>query len=247
MRVIRSAILNSIPIVQFGFSTRLGGISPPPLGMNLSFHVGDESANVVKNRELFFGSLEIEITKLALPMQVHGNTLKYIDAPGSYPQCDALITDVQDVFLCVSVADCASVFLLDPTKKVVAAVHSGWRGTAKHLVRDTVQSMVNDSGCTPKDIVAFIGPCASACCYAVGDDVASLFAPEFLKHKENRVFVDLKSANISQLTELGIPDSQIEVSSHCTICQSHLFHSFRRDRERSGRMIGAIGLVGHLD
>jgi len=243
MTVIRSSILCSNPIVQFGFSTRLGGISPSPLGMNLSFHVGDESANVVKNRELFFGNLGIELTTLAIPMQVHGNTLRYVDAPGSYSQCDALVTDVPNVFLCVSVADCASVFLLDPTKRVVAAVHSGWRGTAKQLVRNTVQSMVNKSGCNPKDIVAFLGPCANVCCYAVGDDVASLFAPEFLKHKEKRVFVDLKSANISQLTELGIPDSHIEVSPHCTICESHLFHSFRRDREKSGRMMGVIGLV----
>ena len=243
MTVNRPAILDANPLVNFGLSTRLGGVSPPPLGMNLSFHVGDLDANVVKNRELFFGSLEIGLADLAIPKQVHSNTVKYADVAGTYPQCDALVTDVPGVFLCVSVADCAPIFLLDNKKKVVAAVHAGWRGTATHLVRNTANMMDNVYGCNPKDIVAHIGPCASSCCYTVGDDVALRFAPQFLKHDQSRVTLDLKSASISQLTDLGIPNSQIEVSSYCTICDSHLFHSFRRDREKSGRMMGVIGLV----
>lgn len=94
MTVNRPAILDANPLVKFGVSTRLGGVSPPPLGMNLSFHVGDLGANVVKNRELFFGSLEIGLADLAIPEQVHSNTVKYADAAGTYPQCDALVTDV---------------------------------------------------------------------------------------------------------------------------------------------------------
>lgn len=247
MTVNRPAILDSNPFLKFGLSTRLGGVSPSPFGMNLSFHVGDFDANVIKNRELFFGSLEIGLTDLAIPMQVHSDIVKYADVAGTYPQCDALVTDIRGVFLCVSVGDCAPIFLLDNRKKVVAAVHAGWRGTATHLVRNTVNMMGNVNGCNPKDIVVYIGACASSCCYTVGDDVASRFAPQFLKQDQSRLTLDLKSALIAQLTDVGIPKSQIEVSTYCTICNSHLFHSFRRDREKSGRMMGVIGLVLGFD
>ena len=78
----------------------------------------------------------------------------------------------------------------------------------------------------------------------VGPEVAELFNGGVVSTKDGAVFVDLKRESRRQLLESGVPDDQIEMSEYCTICGEHLFHSYRRDKERSGRMMGVIGLKG---
>jgi hypothetical protein len=243
LRVIRSQIFDSFPEIRFGFSSRCGGVSPEPLGMNLSFRVGDNDENVLRNRQIFFESLNISPDRLAIPAQVHGNTVLIADAPGKYDNCDALISNTPGLFVCVTVADCVPVFLFDPLSRVVAAVHTGWRGTAKGMVDHTIAKLVTTFETTPSQLRAYIGPCAGPCCYEVGEDVASLFDAHLVSKKEGRLFLDLRTANVKQLLGAGVPTSSIEVSPLCTIDQPLLLHSHRRDQTRSGRMMGVIGLI----
>ena len=95
-------------------------------------------------------------------------------------------------------------------------------------------------------MVAYIGPSAGACCYAVGDEVGGRFSKEFIREEGTKIFVDLKAANVAQLVEAGMSRDAIDVSLHCTIEDSHLFHSYRREKERSGRMMGVIGLKAEV-
>ncbi|MER3525076.1 MAG: peptidoglycan editing factor PgeF [Ignavibacteria bacterium] len=228
--------------VVFGMSTRRGGVSAAPYGMNCSFHVGDEEANVRANRHQFFASLNIAQHELAIPRQVHSATVCRADSPGAYEACDALITCGRKVFLAVSVADCVPIFLFDEKQHAVAAIHAGWRGTAGRIVERTVECMVTEFSSDPSDLLAFIGPAAGVCCYNVGEDVADMFAPSFVRRAEDKMFVDLKAANAAQLRRNGVNDTKIEIHPACTICDAEHFHSYRRDRERSGRMIGVIGM-----
>ncbi|MBX2992114.1 MAG: peptidoglycan editing factor PgeF [Bacteroidetes bacterium] len=221
-------------------STAIGGQSP--FGMNLSFGVGDSEENVRKNRELFFGSLGIQPAELAIPRQVHSSVAKVANSPGSYPDCDALVTASRRVFLCVSVADCVPVFVYDSQNHAVAAMHAGWRGTAGGIVTQTINLMRREYGTQPSKCVAFIGPAASVCCYAVGGEVASQFAGQFVVHRNGGIFVDLKSANARQLEECGISPGAIETSPLCTISEPFL-HSYRREKGNSGRMMGTIGIL----
>jgi len=229
------------PGIVAAFSTRNGGVSPPPLGMNLSFRVGDDPSNVRKNRELFFGALGIPPDLIAAPGQVHGTTVRRVDEPGEYPETDALVSSATGLFLCVSVADCVPVLLFDTQGGAVGAVHAGWRGTASAIVAEAVRAMRAEFGTPPSRIVASIGPCASACCYTVGADVASRFPQECVRNDGGGLFVDLKSANRTQLIEAGVPPGSIELSPYCTISDSSIFHSYRRDGTKSGRMMGVIG------
>ena len=241
MTTIRPA--NFPPGLVAAFSTRQGGVSPAPLGMNLSFKVGDDPANVRRNREIFFGGLGISPGSLAIPGQVHGTTIRKVDAPGDYPDTDGLITSHAGVFLCVSVADCVPVLLFDPTRNAVAAIHAGWRGSAAGIALSAVEAMTMEFGTSPRDVLASIGPSASACCYMVGNDVASRFPHRFLKEEGNDTFVDLKETNRSQLIDAGLRPGNIELNPHCTISEPLLFHSHRRDGVRSGRMMGVIGRI----
>jgi polyphenol oxidase len=103
--------------------------------------------------------------------------------------------------------------------------------------------MSENFNCKPENIYAFIGPSASSCCYEVDLKTSKHFDASFLTAKDNNKFMlDLKKNNHSLLLDLGIPESNIETSKFCTICNPRFFHSYRRDGNNSGRMLGVIGI-----
>ncbi len=92
---------------------------------------------------------------------------------------DALITNRPGLLLAVQVADCLPILLVDAKRRVVAAVHAGWRGTAKRIAEKTVGEMRARFGCRPADLRAAIGPGIHACCYQVGREVVDAFESQF--------------------------------------------------------------------
>jgi polyphenol oxidase len=223
-------------------STRLGGVSPEPFGMNLSLRVGDDQKNVGENRAIFFGSLGFDHRSIVYPHQSHSDNIQVVAQPGEFESCDGTITASTNLPLVVTIADCVPVALFEPTKGVVGLVHAGWRGTAQSIVSKAIEIMRERFGTSPVDLVAFLGPSAGGCCYEVGPEVAEAFSEIHLEHRGKAMFLDLKRANVDQLLGSGLNPQNIEVSEFCTICNPSLFHSHRRDKERSGRMMAAIVL-----
>jgi polyphenol oxidase len=240
--VLKPDIFAAYPEIIAVMSTRNGGSSPDPFGMNLSFRVGDDPDCVRRNRERFFGSNDIPSTALAIPGQIHSSNIQVVNAPGEYPDRDALITASREVYLCVTVADCVPILLYEPVARVIAAVHAGWRGTAENILASTIARMQSEFGADGRNLLAYCGPAADVCCYVVGEEVAARFDRQFTPRNGNGTVVDLKSANRHQLLEAGVRQENIEISPACTITDSANFHSHRRDRERSGRMMAVIGL-----
>ena len=210
--------------------------------MNTSYNVGDSERNVTTNRQLFLNVLGVAEHRLAVPQQRHTAIVKKVSAEGTYEQCDALVTNVPKVFLSMSVADCAPAFLFDMNKKVVGCVHAGWRGTEQRILQKTLLRMQEEFGSAPEEIYAFIGPSAGQCCYEVGEEVARKFDAEFVLRRSGTNYLDIKRANVEQLRAVGVPGPNIEVHADCTICNLEHYHSYRRDREKSGRMMGILGL-----
>jgi YfiH family protein len=243
--IIRSSKFSEYPRLVFGHSTRIGGVSREPYVLNLSFNVGDDSSRVWENRRLFFGELNIPLDQLAIPKQRHTNVVRVASEPGDYEMCDALLTDARDVYLVVSVADCIPLFVFDPVKNVIGAIHVGWRGGASGIVNEALRVFVEEFSSGPEDLVVYIGPSARACCYEVGGEVASKFPEEYTKAKpDGKFFLDLPGFSRRQLMEFGVKEERIEENGKCTICTPGLFHSYRRGGGRSGRMMGVIGLHG---
>ncbi|MDI6803532.1 MAG: peptidoglycan editing factor PgeF [Bacteroidota bacterium] len=240
--IIASEKFSKFNEIKFGFSTRLGGISPEPFGMNLSFNVGDERLNVLENRERFFGALKIGLDELAIPRQVQGGVVQRVYVQGGYDSCDGLITDSKGIFLTISTADCLPVFLFDPVTKSIGAVHAGWRGSEMNIVSRAIRMMREEFGTSPTDLISYIAPAASVCCYEVGEDVANRFSKEVLV-RNPKLHLNLKQHAKTLMLNAGVSEENIEVSEYCTICNANLFHSHRRDKEKSGRMMGVIGLV----
>ena len=152
---------------------------------------------------------------------------------------DAIISDQAGVTIGIRTADCVPILLADSATRTVACVHAGWRGTAENIIGATVKAMAG-IGCRPADLCVAIGPSIGPCCYEVGNDVAGQFA-NWIEVNGNRQALDLPAINRAQLREAGVRD--IWTSGECTFCQTERFFSFRREKERAGRMVSFVGRV----
>ena len=241
-QIIYSELLEKFPEIVFGFSTKKGGVSPEPDRMNLSTSVRDDLKNVERNREIFFNALGIRKEQVTFQKQIHSAIIKYSDRPQIFENCDAIYTDKKNNFLVVSVADCIPIFLYEPKKKIVAGVHSGWRGTYEKILTHTIEELKEKFSIDSSELVAYIGPGISQDNYEVGEEFAKYFEDE-VKHKKNgKFFLDLKKDNYKQLIKSGVKKENIEVSELCTFSEKEVLHSYRRDGNKSGRMFGVIGM-----
>ena len=225
-----------------GISTKSSG--SPPFFNNLSKHVGDDEMTVKQNRDKFFGRLGIDQSRLVHANQVHSDNVKIVSSPGLYKETDGLITGERNLFLVVSVADCLPVMIYDRSKNIAANIHAGWRGTQKKIACRALEILINDCNSKPENLSVFLGPCISQKNYEAGEDVAGLFDGKFVCRLNGKYYIDILSDNIEQLKSFGIKDSQIEKSGLCTYDERSMLHSYRRDKDKSGRMFAVIGMMG---
>lgn len=242
--VIKPRIFAQFKSLVAAQSTREGGVSPLPYGLNLSSHVGDEAANVQENRRRFFMAAGIpDHAKKVYQHQIHSANINVVTGDEEIiKDSDALITGEANVMLAVSTADCTPVLMYDPKTHLIAAVHAGWRGTEQMITLNAVRKLT-ELGATPGDLHCFVGASASRESYEVGFDVATLFEKKHVDELGGGKFkLDVKQANVDQLVYAGVPREQIEVCDRCTIADPDL-HSYRRDGKQSGRMLAVIGRI----
>lgn len=238
-------VFADLPGVVAGFSTRAGGVSPAPYAaLNLGLSTDDADANVRENRRRLFEGLGFGPDALAIAGQVHGAEVEVVDRGGLYRGTDGLATRTPGVLLCISAADCAAVLLADAEAGVVAACHSGWRGTVANIAARTVERAAA-LGAEPARLRAYVSPCISAEHFEVGEEVAAHFDDAFVRRPEGapRPFVDLKGAIAAQLRAAGVRPAHVEVDPHCTVARRDRFFSYRAEDGRTGRMMGFVGLV----
>lgn len=240
--IIKSTLLSQFNNLVHGVSTILGGENNSPFKFNLSKNVGDDENFVNMNRKLFFDNLKLKEENAVLQQQVHGCKISYVDRSDFIEENDALISDQKNLFLIVNIADCVPILLFEPRSQVVAAVHSGWRGTEQEILSHTLDKLENDFRVKPEDIFVYLGPSICKHCFEVEDDVAQRFPPEFTTFTGNKFFIDLVGINLKILKDRGVWENRIQVSSFCTFEKKNLLHSFRRDRTKSGRMFALIGM-----
>jgi len=172
--------------------------------------------------------------------QIHSSAV--LDAAEFAEEGDALISDLAGVSVGVRTADCVPILLVDPSIPAVAAIHAGWRGSAENIAAAAVRQMAARWKTRPENLRAAIGPSIGVCCYEVGAEVANRFE-RWIPLSKNR-HLDLPAVNERQLRDAGVAD--IWKSGECTFCATDRFFSFRREREKAGRMLSFIGLQKHV-
>lgn len=225
------------------FSTRRGGVSRAPYdSLNLGRSTEDDPDAVTTNRERLLHAVGLTPARLATAGQVHGTRVVEVVEPGHHPDCDALVTCVPGIALAVTTADCMSILYHAPG--VVAAAHSGWRGTADGIPTSTLEAVCRLAGCAPDAVRVAFGPAIRGCCYEVGDDVAGRFPSEAIRLTTSKPRLDLPTAAIRSLTAAGVPLGSIEDTGACTACDAVSYFSHRRDHGRTGRHWGVAALTG---
>lgn len=239
-----------------GFSTRNGGVSAfPENSLNLSGFDDDTAENIQENRRRFLAAFDGDY-RLALALQVHGTDIRVVrtvdDIGDSEVHADGVMSDLDGVLAAAKTADCVPVLIADPVTRAYAAVHAGWRGTARSIVRVAIDKMVEIFGSSPVDLIAAIGPAACGRNYEIGRDVIEMFAANFdnadryfTPTREGHALVDLHAANHDQLMAAGVAAANISIAPFCTMERSDLFFSYRREKGDFGRTGRLLSVIGH--
>ena len=199
-----------------------------------------------------------------MPRQVHGTEIVVVDDTTPFDEtqelqpvdADAVITQQTGRWIGVRTADCVPVLLYDPMTRTVAAVHAGWRGTVRHIVRLVVEKMQSQLGVNPENLRAMIGPSICADSFEVGEEVATEFVAAgrgdcvqrlALGTNGSRIaypkpHVDLWQSNVMDLLEAGIPLDQVDCTPLCTFLNDDVLFSARRQGIATGRIVTAICL-----
>lgn len=211
------------------------------------------------NYKKLYKELRLDFGKFKrIEHQIHSDKVEVVDdLEKKYTEIDGLLTNIEGVSLSLRYADCTPIYLYDPVKNVIGNVHSGWRGTVQKIAQKAALKMIDKYGSNRKDIICCIGPAIGKCHFEVSEDVKDIFKDTFLylldekefiflgkiKEGEQKYYIDTNIINRKMLEEIGLKTENIVESNICTVCNKDLIHSYRADKENSGRNTAIIGFL----
>jgi len=239
--------LEALSDLWHGVFTRMGGASQGAhASLNVSYGVGDRDSQVAANRRRIARCLGAD--RMVFARQRHGHRVWAVrdgdGRQGSFdrlpPIADAMVTHLAGYLLVIQVADCQPVFIFDPLRRVVANIHSGWRGSIENVIGHTIEVMKQKYACRPENMVAAVGPSLGPCC-AEFRHYRKEIPQAFWRYKDQKNHFDFWTASRDQLVEAGLAPSNVTITDHCTRCRTDLFYSYRGEGE-TGRFAAVIGL-----
>ena len=199
------------------------------------------------------GLMDVRTADLLLIRQVHDAAVAFAprdrDLPWTPPEADIIVSNDPHSAIAVRVADCVPILLAEENGRAVAAIHAGWRGTAKRAAIEGVAALQTRYGIRPELVVAGIGPSIGPCCYEVGESTRRAFQQAghhplvlerwFEPRGHGKFHLDLWRATRDQLEGAGVSPTNIHVAELCTKHQDG-FHSYRVSGPDAGRMAAVI-------
>jgi len=252
-----SAILEAIG-VRHAFSTRIGGVSPPPFD---SLNLGNPNGRAVQDDyDRIWANYARLLSCIGCPTepplrvhQVHGNEVLEVETGKNFDtacKADAMLSGDSHRAISVRTADCVPILLSSADGRMVAAVHAGWRGIVAGVIPATVKRLMAAAGEPASTLRAAIGPCIGMEAFEVGAEVLAEFEKVFglqapiqslAKGNGN---VDLRAAARIQLVSCGVEEKHVDSTDRCTVAHQDEFFSHRRDHGITGRMAAIIAANG---
>ncbi len=210
-------------------------------------------------------AIGVSVTNLVKTNQEHTDVVKVVTQKfnlnepdfnlDQYRKTDGLITNQKNLILAATNADCILLLFFDPVKKVIANIHSGWRGTLQRISVKTVIKMQKEFDCKPEDIICCILPSIRKCHFEVEKEVKNEFLKEFqdISQEQNYYWIeetvqnkkwniDTVEINKILLQRQGLKEENIIDSGICSVCNSDLIHSYRVEKEGYGLNTAIIEL-----
>ena len=214
---------------------------------------------VERNLKVLSQEFGFNINNICRPKQTHTERVEKVEDGDEgiyikkFDNVDGFVTDKNNKVLMLGFADCTPLIFYDSAKKVIANTHSGWKGTLQSIGVRTIEKMMYEYNCIPEDIICCIGPHIRKCHFEVDKEVRDLFYNEFknldnineiiIYNKENnKYYIDTAKINKQILLNVGLKKENIIDSNICTVCNSDICHSYRAEKELSGRAITMIYL-----
>jgi hypothetical protein len=241
--VLKSA--DGIEYIQFKKLLELGIKHAYTLkGENINFR--SKSKEQEESYRKIFNAIGLDVNTKVKPLQKHTSNVRCIDKViplEELPDIDGLITDKKNIALTSTNADCILFLFYDPVKKVIANVHSGWRGTFQKIGEKAIVKMMTYYKCNPEDILCFICPSIRKCHFEVEEDVKNLCEDIFsftnrtkdfiskgeIKDGKQKYMIDTVLINKILFKNLGIKEENIFDSEMCSVCNSDKVHSYRTE------------------
>jgi len=222
--------------IRHGFFNRNGGKSK---GIYKSLNCGpgskDLKTSVLQNLKIAKKKICKKCKNIFLLHQIHSNKVVFINKNFKFRKkkikADAIITDQKKTPIAVLTADCVPILLYDTKKKIIAAIHAGWKGAYKGIVKNVINSMLK-KGCKRENIIVAIGPCIGRTNYNVKKDFKKRFLKRdknnriFFNTKKNMIYFDLANYVKSQLKLIKI--TNIDMKNIDTFSKKNNFFSARR-------------------
>lgn len=199
--------------------------------------------------------LNLNYKNIIKARQAHTDNIEIINKVDEFEtseNIDGLITNKKNIILATTNADCILLLFFDPVKKVIANVHSGWKGTLQEISKKAVRKMVEIYGCNIKDIIVCITPCIRKCHFEVDEDVYKMFLEKFkelenldeiITKKNSKWYIDTVLINKTILKKIGILEENIEDPEICSVCNKDIIHSYRAEGETYGLSTCLISLI----
>ena len=209
---------------------------------DLSFMLGIEPSDIVRVSQSHTDNIRIVTRDIA------GEGVVRLEAPMDH---DGMITNERGILLTTVQADCTPVYILDPNKRAIGMIHSGWKGTVKQIAVKAVRLMCENYGTDPSDLIVAMGPAICKECYEFGGELIDEFRMTFSEEEIEDLFeekgngkylLDVSAGIRYSLVKTGVNYDNIYMPPYCTYHDSG-FDSYRRDKDTVGRMLTGIMLL----
>lgn len=217
----------------------------------------NDKQEILENYKKIADFFNVPIEHIVKSTQIHEDNIEKVTHENkgmgvtkdtSFDNADGIYTPEKDIPLCIFSADCVPVLIADKSKKVVMAVHAGWRGSAKNILGKAIRILKDEYKINTEDILVAIGPAIGQCCFEVSCDVIEELGKVYknddcyYKKENGKYQLDLKKFNKQLALIEGVLEENIDLCNLCTKCDSEYFHSYRREREAAGRNAAFIML-----
>lgn len=226
--------------LRYGLSEKKDGFMNVRLSGNPKYDLAAK-----ENRQKFFKHHNIA-GKIFVPHLVHSGKVMVVNEENYKERlkADGFVTNLPDLFLVITVADCFPMYFYDPVKQVIGIAHGGWKGIVKNITKNVVSKFTESFLSNPRDIFLAVGPGLQKCHFVVGDDVIDEFKnyKGFVENRGEKLAVDLVGIITNQARQEGI--TSIETLNDCTYCSADKYFSYRREKTSPLQvMLAYIGLL----